>query len=87
MSNALKQIQKQLNGIGKVPHSVICCGTILSCTLLLASSFLLFSQADTTYAREIAIGIWEGGVWIFTESIIGGLLMQSYADRNHRSED
>lgn len=84
MSNALKRIYKRLNGIGPIPRLVIRYGTLLSCAVLLLSA-VLFHHADNSHAREVAAGVLDGGVWVFAESVIGGLLMQSYADRHQNS--
>lgn len=86
MSKALKKIQKRLNGIGPIPYRVIGFGTVFSCLILLVSA-VLFYHADTTHAREVATAVLDSGVWVFAESVIGGLLMQSYAERNQKSKD
>lgn len=81
MSTAFKRIQKRLNGIGPIPRAVVRYGTLISCVLLLFSAFL-FRTAETSFDRSIAAGVLDGGVWVFAESVIGGLLMQSYAERH-----
>ena len=79
--STLRRIQKRLTGIGPVPHRVIGLGTGFACLVLLGSA-LLVHQADTHHARTVATALFDGGVWVFAESIIGGLLMQSYAEKH-----
>lgn len=86
MSKALKKIQKRLNGIDPIPYRVIRYGTGFSCLILFLSA-VLFRQADSHHAREVATAVLDSGVWVFAESVIGALLMQTYAERHKKSED
>ena len=80
MSN-LRKIQKRLNGIRPLPRRIIGAGTGLSCLILILAAGM-FRQADTQHTRAIAAALFDGGVWVFAESIIGGLLMHSYAEKH-----
>lgn len=80
----LKQIQKRLNGIDGVPKKVIGGGTVFACLIILFS-VLLFVRAEDSHARAVAAAVLDSGVWIFAESIIGGLLMQSYSEKHSKN--
>ena len=84
MSSHLKRIRKRLDGVGGIPKRVIGCGTVFSCLVILFSA-LLFAWADDSHARAVAAGVLDSGVWVFAESIIGGLLMQSYSEKHSKN--
>ncbi len=84
MSSQLKRIRKRLDGIDGVPKRVIGGGTVFSCLVVLFSA-LLFEWAEDAHARTVAAAVLDSGVWIFAESIIGGLLMQSYSEKHSKN--
>ena len=83
MSEALRKIKKRLRGIGPIPRQVIGMGTALSCMVLILA-VLLYYRAVSAHDRTVATTLLDSGVWVFAESIIGGLLMQSYAEKHQK---